>query len=158
MKTDKTKLLQDIEAMKEKLAAMEKELNKPDVKHFPSSGDKYYYYSSIGYVDSVIAATDALRVNVFKTHKEAEAAYNKAVALEKVKRRILELQGDWKPNFNDIFDKYVLYYDYKTKCFRNSVWRSIKYLSIIPYIKSEEIALTIIKEMGDELKLIFDLS
>ena len=30
MKTDKTKLLQDIEAMKEKLASMEEELNKPN--------------------------------------------------------------------------------------------------------------------------------
>ncbi len=39
MKTDKTKLLQDIEAMKEKLASMEEELNKPEeFRHFPSEG------------------------------------------------------------------------------------------------------------------------
>ena len=34
MKTDKTKLLQDIEAMKEKLASMEKELNRPEEPKF----------------------------------------------------------------------------------------------------------------------------
>ena len=57
MKTDKTKLLQDIEAMKEKLASMEEELNKPEeFKHFPSKGDKYYYYTSIGVIHSNTAA------------------------------------------------------------------------------------------------------
>ena len=48
MKIDKNKLLQDIEEMKEKLAAMEEQLNKPDeYKHFPGKGDEYYYYTSI---------------------------------------------------------------------------------------------------------------
>ena len=37
MNTYKTKLLQNIEAMKEKLASMEEELNKLEkIKHFPS--------------------------------------------------------------------------------------------------------------------------
>lgn len=51
MKTDKTKLLQDIEAMKEKLASMEEELNKPEIfNHFPSKGDIYYQYSAGGVI------------------------------------------------------------------------------------------------------------
>ena len=42
MNIDRTKLMEDIEALKEKLASMEKELNKPDeYKHFPIKGDEY---------------------------------------------------------------------------------------------------------------------
>ena len=159
MKPDKIKLLQDIEAMKERLASMEEELNKLELfKHFPSKGDNYFHYYPCGMINACYAQDDKIRPYTYRTREEAQEAYNKAVALEKIKRRLLELQGDWKPNFNDTFDKYVLYYDYKTKCFRNSVWRSVEYLSIIPYIKSEEIALTIIEEMKDELKLIFDIA
>ena len=90
MKTDKNKLLQDIEEMKEKLAAMEEQLNKPDeYKHFPSKGDEYYYYTSIGTLCSNTAADYELRVNAYPTEKEADNAYNKAVAIEKVKRRLI---------------------------------------------------------------------
>ena len=41
MKPDKTKLLQDIEAMKEKLASMEEELNKPEVFSEPFIGSLF---------------------------------------------------------------------------------------------------------------------
>ena len=159
MKIDKNKLLQDIEALKEKLASMEKELNKPEVfKHFPSKDDEYYYYTSTGIICSNTAADNELRLNAYKTEKEAYEAYKKAVALEKVKRRIVELQGDWKPDWSDSIERKVyIHYDYKTKYFRNSVWKSVKYLSIIPYIKSVQIADLIIYEMKDELKVIFDI-
>ena len=89
MKTDKTKLLQDIEAMKEKLASMQEELNKPEVfNYFPSKGDKYHFYTPTGVIRSTTAFDDGLKVNVFKTGKEAKEAYKKAVAIEKIKRRM----------------------------------------------------------------------
>ena len=159
MKTDKTKLLQDIEAMKEKLASMEEELNKPEeFKHFPSTNDKYYYYTSIGDVWDNTAPDNDLRVNIYKTKEEAKKAYNKAVAIEKVKRRILELQGDWKPNFNDTFSKHIIAYNYYKGHFEYDEWKRINHLTLIPYIKTSKIAITIINEMEDELKLIFDIS
>ena len=160
MNIDRTKLMEDIEAMKEKLASMKAELNKPEkFKHFPSEGDVYYFYtSSKDVICSNIATSDDLRVNVFKSKEEANKAYNRAVAVEKVKRRIIELQGDWKPDWKDNIERKVyIHYDYKTKYFRNSVWKSVKYLSIIPYIKSVQIADLIIYEMKDELKVIFDI-
>ena len=159
MKIDRTKLMEDIEALKEKLASMEKELNKPEVfKHFPSKDDKYYFYTPMGKVACNIAATNVILTNAYKSEEEAYKAYNKAVALEKVKRRIVELQGDWKPDWSDSIERKVyIHYDYKTKYFRNSVWKSVKYLSIIPYIKSVQIADLIIYEMKDELKVIFDI-
>ena len=159
MKTDKTKLLQDIEAMKEKLASMEAELNKAEAyKHFPSEGDKYYYYTTTGDIRNLTAVDDCLRVNTYGTEKEAQKAYNKSVALEKVKRRLLELQGDWKPDFNDDSSKYTICYNYIVNSFTSEEWQRFKhYCVLIPYMKSEQIANIIINEFNEELKLIFDI-
>lgn len=159
MKVDKTKLLQDIKAMKEKLASMEQELNKPDVfKHFPSKGDFYYTLCSDGATLRLIANDDSLLVRTYKTKEEAHKAHNKDVALEKVKRRLLELQGEWKPNFNDTFSKYVIIYNYDKRCFEDDAWRRVNYLTLIPYIKTSEIVRTIINEMSSELEVIFDIT
>ena len=159
MKTDKKQLMQAIEAIKAKLAAMEEQLNKPDeYKHFPSKGEDYYFYTSIGAVDCNTAASDDLKVNVFKTAKEADKAYNKAVAVEKIKRRLLELQGDWKPDFNDDSSKYTICYNYIVNSFTDEEWQRFKhYCVLIPYMENKEIALTIINEFHEELKLIFEI-
>ena len=158
MKIDKNKLLKDIEEMKEKLAVMEEELNKPDeYKHFPSKGDEYYYYTSIGTVCSNTADDDELRVNVYRTEEEADRAYNKAVAVEKIKRRIVELQGEWEPNFNFDFSKYIIFYNYNNTRFESSIHSKVKFSSLIPYMENKEIALTIINEFHEELKLIFEI-
>ena len=156
MKIDKNKLLQDIEEMKEKLAAMEEQLNKPnEYKHFPSNGDEYYYYTSTGTVCNSTAADYELRVNVYRTEKEANKAYNKAVAVEKIKRRLLELQGDWK---DDKEVKFCIQYDHYETMFIPDCWFIVQPDTTIPYMKSKEIVLTIIKEMEDELKLLFDIA
>ena len=160
MKTDKTKLLQDIEAMKEKLASMEKELNKPEVfKHFPSKGDKYYFYTFVGSICSNIASDNNLKVNTYKTREEAQKAYNKAVALEKIKRRIIELQDDWKPDWtNENEEKYYIQYSYTARSFISICWYVTQHAASIPYMKSKEVINTIMNEMEDELKLIFDIA
>ena len=160
MKTDKTKLLKDIEAMKEKLALMEAELNKPDeYKHFPSKGDKYYYYNSIGTtLCSNTSADYELRVNAYKTEEEANNAYKKAVAVEKIKRRLLELQGDWKPDFSDASQrKCTIRHNDENNSFTYDGWHRVKHCVLIPYMKSEEITNTIINEFHKELKLIFEI-
>lgn len=158
MKTDKKQLMQAIEAIKAKLAVMEEQLNKPDeYKHFPSKGDEYYYYTSIGTLCSNTSADYEFRVNVYRTEKEADNAYNKAFALEKIKRRLLELQGDWKPNFNYDSSKYVIFYNYNNTRFEGTTHSKVKFTLLIPYIKTSEIVRTIINEMEDELKLIFDI-
>jgi hypothetical protein len=161
MKTDKTKLLQDIEAMKAKLASMEEELNKPEeFKHFPNKGEVYYFYtSSKGAICSNTASDDNLKINTYKTREEAVKAYNKAIALEKIKRRIIELQGDWKPDWGNGDEEKVdiSYYHYECVFEPGVVYFSQSFKDY-PYIKSTEIALTIIKELKDELKLIFDIA
>ena len=155
MKTDKKQLIKAIEEMKEKLAAMEEQLNKPDeYRHFPGKGDEYYYYNFIGTLCSNTAADNELRLNAYKTLEEANKAYKKAVALEKIKRRIVELQGDWK---DDKEVKFCIQYDHYERMFMQVSWFIVQPDTTIPFMKNKEIALTIIKEMEDELKLIFDI-
>ena len=156
MKTDKTKLLQDIEAMKEKLASMEEELNKLEkIKHFPSEGEIYYYYTSSGSIRHDKAFNDDILVNAYKSYKEAEEAYNKAVAVEKIKRRIIELQGDWKPNWlDDGEEKFCIMHDHIKKLFITDCWHITEHYQLLPYMENKTIAATIMNEMEDELKLI----
>ena len=158
MKTDKKQLIQAIEAIKAKLAQMEEQLNKPDeIKHFPSKGDIYYFHTSIGILGNTIATDDNLKINTYKTREEAVKAYDKAIAVEKIKRRLLELQGDWRSNFDDDCSKLVIFYNYNNIRFECSTHTKVKFPLLIPYIKTSEIAKTIINEMEDELKLIFDI-
>ena len=159
MKTDKKQLMQAIEAIKAKLAVMEEQLNKPDeYKHFPSKGDIYYFHTSIGILGNTIATDDNLKINTYKTREEAVKAYNKAVAVEKVKRRLLELQGDWKPDWTDkIEEKHCIQYSLIKRSFISTFWFRTKQDTSVPYMKSKQIAGLIIYELKDELKLIFDI-
>jgi hypothetical protein len=156
MNTYKTKLLQNIEAMKEKLASMEDELNKLEkIKHFPSKDDLYFYYTPMGTVCNNIATNDNLKINVFKSEEEAKKAYNKAVAVEKIKRRIKELQGDWKPNWlDDGEEKFCIMHDHIKKLFITDCWYITEHYQLLPYMENKTIAATIMNEMEDELKLI----
>ncbi len=156
MNVYKTKLLQDIEVMREKLASMEEELNKLEkIKHFPSEGEIYYFYTSIGTIHVNSVSNDDLKVNVFKTRDEAKEAYNKAVAVEKIKRRIKELQGDWKPNWLDEGEeKFCIMYDHIKKLFITDCWYMTEHYQLLPYMENKTIAATIMNEMEDELKLI----
>ena len=156
MKTDKKQLMQAIEAMKEKLASMEEELNKPEVfKHFPSKGDEYYSYYPKGDIAIFTSLNGSITTNAYKTREEAQKACNKAVASEKVKRRLLELQGDWK---DDKEVKFCIQYDHYETMFIPDCWFIVQPDTTIPCMKSREIVLTIIKEMEDELKLLFDIA
>ncbi len=160
MNIDRTKLMEDIEAMREKLASMEKQLNEPEkIKHFPSEGDVYYFYTFVGTVCRNIASNDKLKISVYKTEKETQNAYNKAVAVEKVKRRIIELQGDWQPDWTECAEeKLGIQYDHNKRSFRPVCWFTTQSDSLIPFMENEQIAVTIIYEMENELKLIFDIA
>src|SRR5574344_2292428 len=156
MNTYKTKLLQNIEAMKEKLASMEDELNKLEtIKHFPSEGEIYYYYTSSGAIRYDTASNDDILVTAYKTYGEAEEAHKKAVAVEKIKRRIIELQGDWKPNWmNEAEEKFCIMQDHTKRIFITDCWYVTEHYQLLPYMENKTIATTIMNEMEDELKLI----
>lgn len=157
---DKTKLIQDINDIKKKLSSMEKELSINYIyKHFPSEGDEYYVLCSDGATLKLIADSDELLVNTYKTKQEAHRAYDKSVALEKVKRKLIELQGEWKPNWTNSSQckAFILYDNYDCN-FKSEIMYCNQYDFSIPYMKSLSIAETIINEMQSELKVIFDVN
>lgn len=76
---------------------MEEELNKPEEStHFPRTGDNYVYCFPNGAIDTCYALDDRIKPNAYKTREEAREAYDKSIAIEKIKRRIIELQDDWE--------------------------------------------------------------
>ena len=156
MMIDKDKLKQDIAFMKEKLASMEQEL--AGYKHFPSKGDTYTFHYPSGHIDSCYAQDNRVRPYTYKTVEEAINAYNKAVAVEKVKRRVIELQGEWLPDWTDAEEeKFSIRYDHSEGWFRTDCWYTIEQTTLIPYMESEEITKTIMCEYHSELKIIFDI-
>lgn len=159
MKRDRAQLIQAIEAIKAKLAQMEEELNKHDeFKHFPSKGDEYYYYTSIGTLCSNTAGDDELRVSAYKTEEDAQKAYNKAVATEKIKRKILKLQGDWEPDwkYGEEAKVHINYHHY-SDMFMPEETHYTQNLVDFPYMKDKDVANTIINEFNNELKLVFEI-
>lgn len=155
---NKEQLKADIEIMKQKLASMEKELAEPKkVKHLPSKGETYYYCNPTGLICNSTASNNNIKVNVYKTKEEAINAYHKAVTLEKVKRRIFELQGDWKPDWVTHKDKYLIYYDAYCQKFNYVDYKTTLIDSIL-YLKTSYIAQQIILEMEAELKIIFEIN
>ena len=102
--------------------------------------------------------SDELLKTMEETEKEADNAYNKAVAIEKVKRRLLELQGEWKPNWTDDGEeKHFIQYDHYKRSFIPIYWYTVQQDTSFPYMKDERIAGLIIYELEVELKLIFDI-
>lgn len=156
---NKQQLIQEIKDMRNKLASMEKELNKHEEHiQFPRTGDNYFFYLPNGSIEDCYATNDRIKPNAYKIKEEAKEAYNKAVAVEKVNRRILELQGEWEPDWYDTKEpKLYIIYDNGRNKFSISGWYTSKLCYPIKEIKSRNIAEQIITEMNIELKIIFDL-
>ena len=116
-----------------------------------------FHYPS-GHIYSCYAQDNRVRPYTYKTVEEAVKAYDKAVAVEKIKRRIIELQGDWKPNWEDFNEsKYFIILDNEYNQFIYIYAQVSSYPILMPYIKTQDIAQTIINEMEKELKVIFDI-
>ena len=157
---NKQQLIQEIKDMRNKLASMEAELNNsnPTINHFPKEGDKFYYYTYTGLVSDNIACSNDIKVNVFQTYDNAQDASNKAIAVEKVNRRILEIQGEWVPNWNDVTEpKLYIVFDNDKNKFSLTSWYTCKQYCPIYVIKSRSLAEQIITEMNIELKIIFNI-
>lgn len=158
---DKVKLQKDIDDMRAKLASMEAELNKSTaIEHFPKIGDYYWHYLPVGHIKGEAAldyTSEPVRVNAYRTKEEAKKAYNKALATEKLRRIAIELNQDWKPDFeNNEQRNYFICYMHSTKTFE-VIWNTATQLNNITYFKSEEIANTVIKTYPHLLKEMFEI-
>ena len=158
---DKAKLQKDIDDMRAKLASMEAELSKSTaIKHFPSPGDTYWYYKPVGHIRMEMAleyTSEPVRVNAYKSREEAKKAYNQALATEKLKRIVAELNEGWEPNFKDYEQSnYFIGYMHSTKAFE-VIWNTNTQFNNIIYFKSEDIAHAVIEAYPHLLKEMFGI-
>lgn len=158
---DRDKLQKDIDDMRAKLASMEAELNKPTaIEHFPKIGDYYWHYLPVGHIKGEAAldyTSEPVRVNAYRTKEEAKKAYNKALATEKLRRIAIELNEDWKPDFENYEQRnYFICYIASTKKFE-VIWNATTQIANTIYFKSADIANTVIKTYLHLLKEIFEI-
>jgi hypothetical protein len=125
-------------------------------------GEEYWYVTASGtiqpatednhYVDDGCYALG----NYHHTKQEAEAKRNYEIALTKVRRAIKERNGDWKIDWkaSNFQKKFFLHFDNVKNKYYISDTYDIGYTTPFPYMKSEEIAQSIIKDFKPELDII----
>ena len=149
----------EIDALKEELEKLQK---KPYEISYPEPGTKIYYIRDCtGDIHSVILnflGEDIKHLYdiglLFDTEEEAEQFKRERALIKKIKCWAKEQQGDWQPNWNDVYEiKYYISFENN----RLSIWRwyTNNLLTKLPCFKSQEIVQACIDEFGDEILEVF---
>lgn len=150
---NKEQLQKDIDELKAKLASMEAELNKEEIKIFPRKGERYYFAYPWGKIGTEVAEDSNGRINVYKTEEEAEKARDIGLAKARVKHAIEVANNGWKVDWTISQFKYEIYLnEYKLEA------RYPYHMKTQPdwmYCATPRIANDIIKEYENDLLLIF---
>lgn len=126
---------------------------------FPYNGSKAFYISEDGVVNTSLRwGDDDLHTHklnhIFKTEAEADNKLAIINAEYIVRKRIHELNDGWVPDWGSGENNYHIMYDY----FKNRFYAmAISYRKMLPnwmYIKTDELAEQLIKELPNELELI----
>lgn len=119
----------------------------------PGLGEKYFFIGGDGLVRLSLnhgCSIDKFRIrtgNYYRTEKDAEMAL-------KIINRIIELRGDWTPDWEDGGqEKYALYYQHPPKKWDRISNLKEERLGTI-YLPSADAAKTLIDEFGDDLLLV----
>lgn len=150
---NKEQLQKDIDELKAKLASMEAELNKEEIKIFPRKGERYYFAYPWGKIGTEVAEDSNGRINVYKTEEEAEKARDIGLAKARVKHAIEVANDGWKVDWMRPQHKYEILLE----CYKLEV-RIQYYEKTQPdwmYCATTQIADKIIKEYEKDLLLIF---
>lgn len=154
---NKENLQKQIEEMKNKLADMEAELNKPEVVinyWQPKEGNMYYDVTNLGSVGSSCYAQnyhkDKVRYRVFKTRKEAEKYAEYVKAEETLRRVIAEANEGWLPDWHGKEAKYVIGFVFKPKYIKVLSYVEDKVFPNFMYIKSRELAEKLMLQYDEE--------
>ena len=118
------------------------------------NGDTRDYTEKQDFIDNYNYITG----NYFKSKEEAEASnINEVIkATAKVKNRIAELNDGWGPDWEDTDERrWFVYYDFTDNNMDyGNMWNNThKQLEKWKYLKSEELAQQLIREMPEELEL-----
>ena len=153
---NKEQLQIQIEEMKNKLAEMELELNKPEVTinyWQPKYRDKYYFVNHYGGISEGVRNINGSLNRVFKTREEAERYAEYVKAEETLRRVIAEANEgivlDWK-NFKE--NKFEVHLNAKTSELVVECMSIAKTLPSFMYIKSRQIAEKLIEEYEQEFR------
>ena len=149
----------EIDALKEELEKLQK---KPYEISYPEPGTKIYYIRDCtDDIHSVILNFLGEDIKylydiglLFDTEEEAEQFKRERALIKKIKCWVKEQQGDWKPNWNDVYEiKYFISFENN----RLSIWRwyTNNLLTKLPCFKSQEIVQACIDEFGDEILEVF---
>lgn len=149
----------EIDALKEELEKLQK---KPYEISYPEPGTKIYYIRDCtDDIHSVILNFLGEDIKylydiglLFDTEEEAEQFKRERALIKKIKCWAKEQQGDWQPNWNDVYEiKYFISFENN----RLSIWRwyTNNLLTKLPCFKSQEIVQACIDEFGDEILEVF---
>jgi hypothetical protein len=154
-----------IEVTDEQVEEIVEKYKNKDKRWKPEVNKGYFYVDDFRYISNAIFVNDKHdryhlgQGNMFKTQAEAEKHVEKLEAISDVVNYCYE---------NDFVVDYVLNEDKKffiqysiegneDKCFVTNFCYGWIDVAVLPYLKSEEAALQVIKEKEKELKLIFDV-
>lgn len=95
--------------------------------------------------------------NYFQTKKEAEAYKERLLAVQAIKDWALE-NAPFEPNWEDDGQtKWVINYNHRNSSFETDWWHTCQFQAELPYFKSEEDVKQYIKEMDQELRIVFGI-
>ena len=127
---------------------------------YPEHEETLYYISnaSANICDIYFFDNDNFSKNVFehglyfKTHEEAEQHLKERKLLFKLHQWAKEKNDGWEPDWSDYSNnKFLIYYDGEDGLLRISVGSISNTLSILPTLKTREIAQECIDIFGDEI-------
>ena len=126
-------------------------LTKKEEKEWPQRGDKYWYLYEHGIKDVDRARREV--GNMYRTKQEAENAIRAQKLIAAIAKRRKELNGDWKPNWEDSWAKQQIVF-WEGEISVDTVYSSI-IASPFGVYKTVTSAVTIIDEFEDELTWYF---
>lgn len=96
--------------------------------------------------------------NYFSTEEECENYIKREKAIARVSDAIDERNGGWVPDWGNDDKKFDICFDREEKEFDSDYTDGdYQFISILPYIKSKEIAESIIRDFEGDLKVIFNV-
>lgn len=153
-----------VEISDESYAALSKAVTSSHMPWRAKEGGRYFFIDSMGDTCSsteVNHKTDDYRYltgNYYQTEAEAEKATARQRAISTVRMAILEANEGWVPDWGDgCQEKLWVFYDYRPKRFIFTYNWLVVSNSVLPYIKTEQIAQDIINTYEKELKLIWGI-
>lgn len=126
--------------------------------------EDYFLISDSGDVDDDNEDGDGiddfrfLTRNYFQTREEAEAHLNRLLAIARISDAIDEKNGGWVADWGNDDKKFDICFDREAKEFDSDYTDGdYQFINILPYIKSKEIAESIIRDFEGDLKVIFNV-